>query len=174
MELVKVKVDVLEDPHILQLGTIGSRSIIKYGADVEIEVAGKRFASYVDIANFDRYDMIIGIPWMRRNRVVLDLINNMITIDGSSILAIKIKDQDIDPRLRCHRVTDKRHIERQSDKAAMKVDMQAATVATSPYETSTDEDEMKRTKSKREHAKISANGRYVLMTENATCSEKGW
>ena len=39
-ELAKIKVDTLEDPHILQLGTVGSRSIIKYGADVSIQVEG--------------------------------------------------------------------------------------------------------------------------------------
>ena len=63
-ELAKVKVDTLEDPHVLQLGTVGSRSIIKYGADVMVEVSEKRIPTYVDIANFDRYDMIIGTPWM--------------------------------------------------------------------------------------------------------------
>ncbi len=31
-EIVKVPVDMLEDPHILQLGMIGSYSTIKYGA----------------------------------------------------------------------------------------------------------------------------------------------
>lgn len=35
-EIAKVPIDTLEDPHILQLGMIGSRFTIKYGADVEI------------------------------------------------------------------------------------------------------------------------------------------
>jgi hypothetical protein len=63
-ELAKIKVDTLEDPHVLQLGTVGSRSIIKYGADATITVANVRDTAYVDIANFDRFDMIIGTPWM--------------------------------------------------------------------------------------------------------------
>ena len=63
-EHAKVRIDTLEDPHILQLGTVGSRSSIKYGADVMIQVAKVKSTSYVDIANFDRYDMIIGTPWM--------------------------------------------------------------------------------------------------------------
>jgi len=33
-ELVKIIVDTLEDPHVLQLGTVGSRSIIKFGTDI--------------------------------------------------------------------------------------------------------------------------------------------
>ena len=63
---IKILLDTLEDPHILQLGTVGSRSIIKYGADVEIKVADLAFTSYVDVANFDRYDMIIGTPLLRK------------------------------------------------------------------------------------------------------------
>jgi hypothetical protein len=71
-ELAQVAVDELEDPHVLQLGMVGSRSIIKYGADVMMNVAGNRISTYVDIANFDRYEMIIGTPFMIRNKVILD------------------------------------------------------------------------------------------------------
>jgi len=110
-ELAKVKVDTLEDPHVLQLGTVGSRSIIKYGADVVVGVAKKQVPTYVDIANFDRYDMIIGTPWMRRNKVVLDLTNDLIIVDGTTIPAIKTMGQDLDPRLRRHRVTEKNRVE---------------------------------------------------------------
>ena len=39
-ELTKIKVDTLEYPHILQLGTVGSRLIIRYRADVPIQVEG--------------------------------------------------------------------------------------------------------------------------------------
>ena len=107
-ELAKVKVDTLEDPHVLQLGTVGSRSIIKYGADVLIKVAKTEAPSYVDIANFDRYDMIIGTPWMRRNKVVLDFMRNEVVVNGVAVPVIKVKGQDLDPRLRRHRATDRR------------------------------------------------------------------
>ena len=76
-----------------------------------VEVSEKRIPTYVDIANFDRYDMIIGTPWMQKNKVVLDLINDEIILDGTTIPAIKIKNPDLDPRLRCHRVTDKKNNE---------------------------------------------------------------
>jgi hypothetical protein len=99
-EIAKVKVDTLEDPHVLQLGTMGSRSIIKYGADVPVKVANVSATSYVDIANFDRYDMIIGTPWMRKHKVVLDFITNRVIVDGTSIPAIKVKQKDLDPRSR--------------------------------------------------------------------------
>ena len=110
-EIAKVKIDTLEDPHVLQLGTVGSRSIIKYGADVEMKVAKTAVKTYVDIANFDRYDMIVGTPWMRRNRVVLDFSTNTVIVDGVGIPAIKIKEKDLDPRLRRHRATEKKNYE---------------------------------------------------------------
>ena len=106
-EHAKVKVDTLEDPHVLQLGTVGSRSIIKYGADVEIRVAKTIAPTYVDIANFDRYDMIIGTPWMYRNKVVLDFETSCVRVNGVSIPAIKVLKGDLDPRLRRYRTTDK-------------------------------------------------------------------
>jgi len=86
---------------------VGSRSTIKYGADVKVQVANTTTTSYVDVANFDRYDMVIGTPWMRKNKVVLDFIENKITVNGVSIAAIKVREKDTDPRLRRHRATEK-------------------------------------------------------------------
>jgi hypothetical protein len=106
-ELAKVKVDTLQDPHVLQLGTVGSRSIIKYGAEVQISVANTRSTSYVDIANFDRYEMIIGTPWMRKNKVLLDFDTNRVIVDGVSIPAVRVTAKDTDNRARRHRTTDR-------------------------------------------------------------------
>ncbi len=107
-EIAKVHVDTLEDPHILQLGTIGSRSTIKYGADVDIEIADLETTTYVDIANFDRYDMIIGTPFLRKNKVVLDFIKNVVIINGKESPAVKVTAKDLDPRVRRYRTTDKK------------------------------------------------------------------
>ena len=107
-ELAKIKVDTLEDPHILQLGTVGSRSIIKYGADVSIQMEGLTFESYVDIANFDRYDMIVGTPLMRRNKILLDFGADEVVVNRKRIPAIKIKVKNLDIRVHCHRATDKK------------------------------------------------------------------
>ena len=98
----------LWDPHVLQLGTVGSRSIIKYGADAPVMVGKVNTTSYVDIANFDRYDMIIGTPWMRKHKVLLDFDTNRVIINGVAIPAIKVKEKDLDLRLRRHRTTDRR------------------------------------------------------------------
>ena len=103
-----IRMDTLEDPHVLQLGTVGSRSSIKYGADVNIQVAKVNTISYVDMANFDRYDMIIGTPWMKKHKVILDFAGNKVIVDGTPINAIKAREKDLDPRLRRHRTTDKK------------------------------------------------------------------
>jgi len=107
-EIAKVPVDTLEDPHIPQLGTIGSCSTIKYGADVEIKVADFDTTSYVDIGNFDRYDMIIGTPFMRKNKVILDFVSNKILLRGKDIPVVRVTARDLDPRLHRHRMTDKK------------------------------------------------------------------
>jgi hypothetical protein len=104
-ELANAKVDTLEDPHVLQLETVGSWSIIKYGADVEIWVADIKTTLYVDIANFDRYDMIMGTPWMRRNKVLLDFNMNCVIFNGKPIPAIKVMERDLDPCAHRHRTT---------------------------------------------------------------------
>jgi hypothetical protein len=108
-ELAKIKVDTLEDPHILwQLGTVGSQSIIKYGADVPIQIGGSTSEFYVDIANFDRYDMIVGTSLMRRNKVLLDFKSDKIVVNGERIPTIKVKGKNLDIRVHRHWTTDKK------------------------------------------------------------------
>jgi hypothetical protein len=43
---------------------------------VDVTVLGAKGPIYMDIANFDRYDMIIGTPYMRHNKVQLDFEND--------------------------------------------------------------------------------------------------
>ncbi|KAG6867440.1 hypothetical protein C0993_002743, partial [Termitomyces sp. T159_Od127] len=53
---------------MLQLGTVGSCTIIHFGVEVKIKTLGPLTREYVDIANFDCYDMIIGMPFMHKNK----------------------------------------------------------------------------------------------------------
>ena len=93
-EIARIPVDELKDPHVLQLGTVGSRSEIKYRTDVNISIEGIKMPIYVDIANFDRYEMIIGTPFMRRNQVVLDFKNNEVVINGKRIPAVMVSAKE--------------------------------------------------------------------------------
>ncbi|PPQ85960.1 hypothetical protein CVT25_001693 [Psilocybe cyanescens] len=106
-QIADITVDTLLDPHILQLSTTGSRSSIKYGADVRITVGKLTTTTYLDIANFDRYDMIMGTPFMHQNRVILDFEKLEVRVNGIAIPAVKAPRPDSDSRLRQQRITDK-------------------------------------------------------------------
>ena len=98
----------LKDPHILQLGTIGGQASINYRADILVKVPGIRGNMYVDIANFDRYDMIIGTPFMRANKVILDFESNVVIANGVVTPARRVVLDEADGRLRRYRSTDKK------------------------------------------------------------------
>ena len=101
-EVANIVVNTLSDPHILQLGTVGSRSIIKFGADTTLTIGGQHYPSYVDVANFDRYDMIIGTPFMCKNGVILDFNDNCVVINSTRWPATKVERKGNDPGLRCY------------------------------------------------------------------------
>jgi hypothetical protein len=70
----------LDSPVPLQLGTKGSKSSIVYGTNVEVSPhTTVRTVEYLDIVNIDRYDAILGTPYMAKQGVVLDLLNRTIT-----------------------------------------------------------------------------------------------
>ncbi|EKM82274.1 hypothetical protein AGABI1DRAFT_89140 [Agaricus bisporus var. burnettii JB137-S8] len=87
-QVAEVVVHNLEDPHLLQLATIGSKSVIKFGADVTMKIGKCVIDDYLDIVNFDRYNLILGAGFMRSNNVVLDFKNNGIEIQGYQVEAI--------------------------------------------------------------------------------------
>ena len=72
INVAKIKVFLLSNPHILQLGTVGSQAAVNFGTYVHISMYGLLREEYVDVANFDHYDMIIGTPFMCARKVVLD------------------------------------------------------------------------------------------------------
>ena len=66
------------------------------------------FDSYVDIANFDRYNMIVGTPLMRRNKVLLDFGTDEVVINGKRTPAIKVRVKNLDIHVHRHQATDKK------------------------------------------------------------------
>ena len=105
-QIANITVDTLLDPHILQLGTVGSRSSIKYGADTRVTLAGFDKSLYVDVANFNRYDMIMGTPFMRANKVMLDFGTNEIVVNGMRTKAKRVIS-NTDGHLRRQQITNK-------------------------------------------------------------------
>jgi hypothetical protein len=106
-QVANILVFPLNNPHVLQLGTIGSRFIVNYGKEVNVTTHGSNGAIYMDVANFDRYDMIIGTPYMRANRVRLDFENNQVIVNRVAISATKVTINDTDEQLRQYWATDK-------------------------------------------------------------------
>ncbi|KAG6893401.1 hypothetical protein C0995_000637, partial [Termitomyces sp. Mi166 len=98
----------LSEHLMLQLGTVGSHAMVQFGTEVKIKASGHPTKEYVDIANFDRYDMIIGTPYMRKNNVILDFVKNEVVINGIPLKAERIVLKDTDGHLRCHQTTEKR------------------------------------------------------------------
>jgi len=72
----------------LQLGTVGSRAAINYGAQVPIELGDVRHPEYYfDIVNIDRYDCIAGAPMMRQFGIRLDFREDAIFVGEQRIRA---------------------------------------------------------------------------------------
>ncbi|KAG6864009.1 hypothetical protein C0993_009658 [Termitomyces sp. T159_Od127] len=104
-----IRVHELMEPLMLQLGTVGSHAVVQFGAEVRVKTSGQPTKEYVDIANFDRYDMIIGTPFMRKNKVSLDFVNNKVIVNGTPLRAERVVLADTDGHLRRYRATEKRH-----------------------------------------------------------------
>ncbi|KAG6886835.1 hypothetical protein C0995_004011 [Termitomyces sp. Mi166 len=77
-----IHVHELTEPLMLQLGTVGSCTVVQFSTEVKIKMSGHLTKEYVDIANFDHYDMIIGTPFMHKNKVTLDFVNNKVIVNG--------------------------------------------------------------------------------------------
>ena len=62
----------------------------------------------MDVANFDRYDMIIGTPFMRSHKVILDFENDTVRIGTQSLPTTKVLVPDTDDRVCRYRTTEKK------------------------------------------------------------------
>ncbi|KAG6915404.1 hypothetical protein DXG01_011637 [Tephrocybe rancida] len=101
-----LRVSPLENPIVLQLGTIGSHSVVNFGAEVPMQVPGFEGKVYVDIANFDRYDLIIGTPFMRQGKVHLDFENNLVVVNGVPHQAKQVRLEEGDGQLHWFRTVE--------------------------------------------------------------------
>ncbi|KAJ7029157.1 hypothetical protein C8F04DRAFT_881326, partial [Mycena alexandri] len=62
----------LKEQVTLQLGCVGSRSRINYGTQVPVDFGGINGYVYFDQVNLDRYDCIIGMPFLNRHGAIVD------------------------------------------------------------------------------------------------------
>ena len=83
------RIHTLEKPIPLQLGTVGSRASINYGTWTSVEVGGqKEERYYLDVVNINRYDAILGAPFLRKFGVRLDFSSNSIFVGDTVVEAL--------------------------------------------------------------------------------------
>ena len=72
----------LDKPATLQLGCSGSRSKINFATIAVVEFGSTTAKIYLDIANLDKYDCILGTPFLRKHGISLDFQFQEIVICG--------------------------------------------------------------------------------------------
>lgn len=75
----------LRDQMNLQLGTKGSRTRINHGARAKLRVGPVNEACYFDVVDIDRYDVILGTPFLKKHNVVLNFKTRTVIIDGVNV-----------------------------------------------------------------------------------------
>ncbi|KDQ61891.1 hypothetical protein JAAARDRAFT_92292, partial [Jaapia argillacea MUCL 33604] len=85
--LAGIPVSKLETPVPLQLGCVGSRSMIQFSATADITFGHNTIRHYFDIVNIDRYDAVLGTAFMRRMGVSLDFKHGILK-SGSTPVSI--------------------------------------------------------------------------------------
>jgi hypothetical protein len=94
--VAKLNVMQLENPITLQLGTVGSRSMINFGSKASLELGAiKDDDAYLDVVNIDRYDMIIGTPFMRKHGLILDFASNTLSHKGRPVPTLSAGQEDL-------------------------------------------------------------------------------
>jgi len=89
----------------IQLGCVGSRSAIARGCRVAGELGGVLIEDiYFDIANIDRYDVILGTTFMYAQNIVLDVRGRKITVGGANGRTVKAISPEDEAALQAERL----------------------------------------------------------------------
>lgn len=83
--VTKLKPIKLEQPIGLPLATIGSCSTVNFGVNAKVEIGPVLTDDSFNVVNIEKYDIIIGTPFMRCFGLKMDFGSDMIDIQGMSI-----------------------------------------------------------------------------------------
>src|SRR5258708_18702517 len=75
----------LPNPLVLQMGTKGSHSCVYYGTNINVIIHRVKDSHYFDIVNIDRYDTVLGAPWLNMCGLILDFSNHTIQTTNGDI-----------------------------------------------------------------------------------------
>ena len=81
----KIEPFPLDKPIGTQLAVTGSKSVINYGTNMTIEYEGRELKEYFNIINIDYYDTILGTPFLRRHKVIINFVNNCLRVKDKII-----------------------------------------------------------------------------------------
>ena len=79
----------LEQQLTLQLGCIGSHLYITHGANAQMRIGAFDAQLYFDVANIDRYNCILGIPFLWQNAAIVDFGRQVLRIGRGDVLMIQ-------------------------------------------------------------------------------------
>lgn len=77
----------------LQLGTVGSWVKINFGTYSRIDLQGFAGPKYFNVVNIDKYNIIIGTPFMHKSKVMLDFERKCVIVNGKRMKG-KVLDGD--------------------------------------------------------------------------------
>ena len=83
--VAKLAAFTLESQLALQLGCVGSQLKITHGAHAPVHIGNVTHNTYFDVANINWYDCILGLLFLRNNRVHLDFGEDILKIEGHSV-----------------------------------------------------------------------------------------
>ena len=81
----KNKLFLLDKPIGIQLAVTGSKSVINYSANTTIKYEGRELKEYFNIINIDYYNAILGTPFLRKHKVMIDFMNNCLRLKDKII-----------------------------------------------------------------------------------------
>ena len=84
----------LENPVVLQMGMKGTCSQIIYGMNVNVEINGHIQNHYFDIVNINKYDVILGAPWLNENKALLDFESHTVKTQRKGLIKTLTFEED--------------------------------------------------------------------------------
>ena len=67
------------------MAVTGNKSVINYGSNATIKYEGRESKEYFNIITIDYYDAILGTPFLRKHKVIIDFVNNCLRLKDKTI-----------------------------------------------------------------------------------------
>ena len=85
VQIVGLKVHQLMEQIPIQLGTKGSKSQINHGMKVCIKFGTVEMNHYFNVINIDKYDVILGMVFMKQHRIMLYFKKDQVRMRGKNL-----------------------------------------------------------------------------------------